>query len=177
MHPYRLEDLFILKRVLNMSPWLSVNSGCCCLSLPGASGSIHLILQCMYCFRMQTSGRCRVQEEHPCFPGNGLEAMPGCSLFSNAEHFIVKSESCRSSTKHVKHMLESLQMFCVAVNSRVCSVRASPVRTVSLCCLWVSQENCLPFLEAVCANQCSPGSLVNWPPVVAMWGTWGDWIT
>lgn len=107
MHPYRLEDLFILKRVLIMPPWLSVNSGCCCLSLPGASGSIHLILQCMYCFRMQTSGKCSVQEEHPCFPGNGPKAMPGCSLFSNAKHFIVKSEGCRASTKHVKHMLES----------------------------------------------------------------------
>lgn len=144
MHPYKLEDLFILKRILNMSPWLSMNSGCCCLSLPGANGSIHLILQCMHCFRMQISGACRVQEEHPCFPGNRPKAMPGCSLFSNAKHFIVKSESCQASTKNVKHMLESSAD--VLWDSRVCFVRVSPIRTVGLRCLWVSQENCPPFL-------------------------------
>lgn len=133
MHPYRPEDLFLLKRVLNLSHWLSLNSGCCCLSVPGASGSIQLILQCMYCFRMQTSGGCRVQEEHPCFPGSRPRAMPGCSLFSNAKHFIVKSESCQAAIKHVKHMLESSADVLCGCGTAVCALLELPPSELLVC--------------------------------------------
>lgn len=99
----------------------------------GASGSIHLILQCMYCFRMQTSGRCREQEEHPCFPGSRPRAMPGCSLFSNAKHFIVKSESCQASTKHVKPMLESSADVLCGCGTVMCALLELPPSELSFC--------------------------------------------